>query len=101
AVAISLVGFLALRLGLETWVRPTYVPPLVTATTSGGIQRADWVLSQYFRDRLGHQLSFFDVMRTCGMAQGQHVVRLIPSCLQQHGIVSVSTYQPANRFWLF
>lgn len=101
AVAISLVGFLALRLAVENWVRPTYVPPVVTAMTSGGPQRTDWILGQYFRDRLGHQLNFFDIMRTCGVAQVQLVVRLIPSCLKQHGIVNVSTYQPGNRFWLF
>jgi hypothetical protein len=98
AVAISLVGFLALRLGLESWVRPTYLPPMVTA---GSQQRWDWVLGQFFRDRLGHQVNMIDVLRLCGVAHGQNAASISGSCMRQHGFVIVTTYQPADRFWLF
>jgi hypothetical protein len=101
AMAISLVGFMAVRLAVEKLLRPSYAPPVVTALTSGGPGRTDWILGQYFRDRLGHQLDIVDVMRTCGVTTGQHVVGLTPSCLTQHDIVNVTTYQPGNRFWLF
>jgi hypothetical protein len=98
AVALSLVGFLALRLGLETWVRPTYEPPVVA---SGTFQRSDWVLGQTINDRLGHPVSFLDVLRACGVAHGPRSVGITSTCLQQHGFVFVTTYQPGTRFWLF
>jgi hypothetical protein len=69
--------------------------------TTGGLQRSDWVLGDYFRDRLGHQVNMIDVLRQCGVALGSHAARISGSCLQQHGIVSVVTYQPGDRFWLF
>jgi hypothetical protein len=98
AIVVSLVGFLALRLGLEAWVRPTYQPPVVTAMTTGRFQRSNWLLGNSFRDRLGHHLDMFDVLRTCGTAHGASIT---PSCLQRHGIVNVVIYQPGDRFWLF
>jgi hypothetical protein len=98
AVAISLVGFLALRLGLETWARPTYLPPLVT---SGSQQRSDWVLGQTLRDRLGHQVNMIDVLRLCGVSHGPKVAIISRSCMRQHGFVIVTAYQPGDRFWLF
>jgi hypothetical protein len=101
AVAISLTGFLVLRLGLEGWVRPSYLAPVVTAVTMGGLQRSDWVLNSGFRDHLGHPVNPIDVLRLCGVAHGANVARLSESCLQQHGIANVVTYQPGTRFWLF
>jgi hypothetical protein len=98
AVVIGLVGFLALRLGLETWVRPTYEPPVVT---SGSFQRPAWVLGQTLHDRLGHPASFLDVLRACGVAHGTHSVGITGACIQQHGFVFVTTYQPGDRYWLF
>lgn len=100
AVAISLVGFLALRLGLEGWARPTYVPPVVLTTVTKGIKRSDWLLGQYFRNRTGQQVSFLDVLRTCGTGHGQHVT-LRATCMQKRGLVNVVTYQPGARFWQF
>ncbi len=100
AVAISLVGFLVLRLGLEGWARPNYVPPVVKTTVPGALKRSDWLLDQYLQNRAGQQLSFLDVMRTCGITRGKQV-SLSNSCLSQHGIVTVLTYQPADRFWQF
>ena len=98
AVAISLVGFLALRLGPETWVRPSYMPPLVTAEN---FQRSDCVLDQSMRDRLGQQVNMIDIQRLCGVAHGQNAASIRGSCLRQHGFVTVTTYQPGDRFWLF
>jgi hypothetical protein len=42
-----------------------------------------------------------DILRLCGVAHGQNVATISGSCLRQHGFVTVTTYQPANRFWLF
>lgn len=100
AVAISLVGFLALRLGLEGWARPNYVPPVVMTTESGSLKRSDWFLDQYFQNRTGQRLSFLDVLRTCGTTHGQ-LVSISGSCLTRHAIVNVLTYQPGDRFWQF
>jgi hypothetical protein len=101
AVAISLIGFLVLRLGLESWVRPTYLPPVTTTLTTGGLKRSDWVLDDYFRDHLGHRVNMIDILRLCGVAHGSNAAGISGSCLQRHGIVSVVTYQPGDRFWLF
>jgi hypothetical protein len=100
AVAISLVGFLVLRLGLEGWARPNYVPPVVMTTLAKGLTRSDWMLGQYFGNRTGQPLSFLDVLRACGTTHGQQV-SIRATCLRQHGIHNVLTYQPADRFWPF
>ncbi len=98
AVAISLVGFLVLRLGVETWLRPTFMPPLVTAKAQ---QRSDWVLGQIIRDRLGHQINMIDILRQCGVAHGPTTAGISESCMRQHGFAVVTTYQPGDRFWAF
>jgi hypothetical protein len=98
AIGISLICFIALRLGIEGWPRPTYMPPLTT--TTGSIQRADWVFNVGFADRQGHPVQFFDVMRICGVEHGREL-GITPACLLQHGIVNIVTYQPADRFWTF
>ncbi len=100
AVAIGLVGFLALRISLETWVRPTFKPPIVS-TTSVALQRSDWILGQVLYDRHGQPANMIDVLRTCGKAQGSRGMSITGSCLQQHGYTMSTTYQPGSRFWLF
>lgn len=101
AIAISLVGFVALRLAVEGWIRPAYMPPVVTALTTGRFQRSNWLLGNFFRDRLGHRLNIFDILRACGVAHGQNGAGISLACLRQHGIVNVVTYQPGSRFWQF
>ena len=100
AIAISLVGFFVVRLVIEFWARPRYMPALVATLTTGGPGRSSWVYGQSFGDRSGHQLSFFDVLRTCGVTHGQQV-GILQSCLVRHGIVNIVTYQPGDRYWIF
>jgi hypothetical protein len=98
SIAISLVGFLGLRLGLQGWARPGYRQPVVS---TGSFQRSDWIFGQSLHDRLGHQVNMIDLVRTCGTAQGAHGAQISAACLQQHGFTFVTTYQPGTRFWLF
>jgi len=102
AIAITLVGFFVVRVVVEDWARPNYLPPIVMAAAPGNPQRSAWILDQSYRDHLGHQVGIVDIMRLCGVSidhgQGAHIV---PTCLAHHGIVNAITYQPADRFWLF
>jgi hypothetical protein len=59
------------------------------------------MLRQGLHDRLGHQVNFIDVLRLCGVAHGPNAAGISGSCLPQHGIDNVFTYQPGDRFWLF
>ncbi len=99
ALGLTLVGFLAVRGGLEA-LRPHYVSPVVRtlSAASPNARSSDWVIDSGWRDGLGHMLQGADVYRLCGLATGTGVS---PACLRQHGIVRFLVYQPADRFWLF
>ncbi len=100
AVGITLIGFVALRLGIEAWVRPHYLPPLMTTGTANVAppSRLDWLVSSnaIWRDRLGRELDFNGVERLCGAPSAAAL-----ACLRQRGVREVVLYQPADRFWLF
>jgi len=101
AVAGALVSFLALRLGVEAWMRPSYLSPLTVTVPVGGATnqppRLSWVLVMGWKDGLGRVRDAGDLFRACGSADG----RLDPACLRRHDFVRYVTYQPADRFWPF
>jgi len=98
AMALTLVGFLGLRVTLEA-LRPHYVPPVVTTVAgSVSLHPADWVLDSGLQDHLGQDVPFLTAVRLCGAAHGGG---LDAACLRQHGIVHTLVYQPASRLGLF
>jgi len=98
AMALTLVGFLGLRLVLEV-LRPHYVAPLVVKVAgSSPPSPSDWVLDTGLTDRLGRDVPYPSAVRLCGAAHGQG---LDVACLRQHGIARTLVYQPADRLWIF
>jgi len=91
AMAVTLAGFLAIRLPIELWARPRYRPPL-RSTLPMSASKADlagsgsgaWVLDSGFLDRAGHVLH--------SISQQQ---------VQGGGVVRWLQYQPADRLATF
>jgi hypothetical protein len=106
AMAVTFVGFVALRGVIEFALRPRYVPPVarVSDPTQGNPTpyNGDWVFNGGFAylDRSGHHLTAAQAVNVCsGSAKGTTLG--FTSCLHDHGIRLLNLYQPANRFWLF
>ena len=107
AIGITLVGYLAARVGMETFVGYGYLPPVtkhVPFSSAAGEPsppaRADFFINATASIPKG-------IMRTCfggslnppppGSTAAQHV----QACFAQHGVFASVIYQPANRFWFF
>lgn len=102
AIGITLVAFVALRLGIEGWVRANYLSPVHRAWTGSAEPNLHgaWVMSQMRELRVpggGHA----DPATVGSCFNGPKL--LDSACLARHGIVEYATavYQPASRFWLF
>jgi hypothetical protein len=100
ALATTVVGFVAVRLIIVSYVRPHY---LSARTTSGPIFRdqslpsGSWILS---RTPVLNGKAFsgpLEVPAICRLpTRGD-----IDACLQRHGLASRIKYQPASRYWPF
>jgi len=106
AMAATLGGFVALRVPVEFWVRPRYLPPITLTgdprQVDAMVPKTDWVLNNGWVDQAGHQVHAGDVLATC--APGQNNVDYqgaFTQCTHAHGWLMYITYQPADRFWLF
>jgi hypothetical protein len=103
AIGGAFIGYLALRLVIQTWVRQNYVAPVRKVWGAGrpgpaNLDRA-WVLQSVPSDRSGHPLANPDaIFATCG---GGARGGLDKACVQTHGLYNLAVYQPAGRFWLF
>ncbi len=108
ALGIAAVVYVVTRLTVQSFLRPNFLAPL---TDRGGgspaVSRGDWGLSSGFLGRHGHSLSDDSVLNLCASkpggptaAQRQPKDAFI-NCLHSHGIIQVTTFQPANRFWTF
>jgi ABC-2 family transporter protein len=102
AMAITLGGFLAVRLPVETWLRPHYQHP-VTAVADPGVHQGlvDTALgiSRTLLDPAGHPLSNLQerhVLNAAGQKSGDPA-----TYLHAHGYHWQTVFQPASRFWHF
>jgi hypothetical protein len=108
AMAVALVGFLAVRLPMEFLLRPRFQPPLtytqdiltVLSPTTQTPLRGAWNLGEGWLDSAGHQLADSTVFQTCDPRVGGTKVDLF-QCIHNHGWLAFTTYQPADRFWPF
>jgi hypothetical protein len=104
AMVVTLAGFLAVRLPVEGWLRPRYLPALsATFDPATGapapIPRADWLVDQGWVDQLGRRLSDRQVYDTCLSRVPTKLDFL--QCVHDHGWLANILYQPASRFWTF
>jgi ABC-type transport system involved in multi-copper enzyme maturation permease subunit len=99
AMAVTLGGFLALRLGIQA-LRGHFLAPLVAVTPFGGARGEsftgnNWVLSTDLVDRQGNVLGQGQLPVLCPPTG-----RSVPTqCLVEHGLQLRQVYQPASRFW--
>ncbi len=109
AMAVTLVGFLGVRIALTALARPRYLPQLnrtfpVQANRMPNRALGDWITAIGVRDANG-RLVMADSEILCGgappssAADGPHV------CGSELGLgpgaYNWQLYQPASRFWLF
>ena len=100
ATAGGLLGYFALRIGIQTWVRQHYLAPIKAVWRPGAqgptnLDRA-WNILSGPSDAHGHALpNGARLPATClgGKAQAER-------CLNAHHVFNVAVYQPAGRFWL-
>jgi hypothetical protein len=115
AVAVTLAGFLAVRMVITELVRQHYmaavtaVYPLGSGFTPPG---SYWQLAQGATLPNGHVPSgnstsgidgvpMNSIPAACQALGGQQKPGAILSCLGSHGFRQFLTYQPANRYWAF
>jgi hypothetical protein len=103
AIGLAIVGYLALRLSIQTWVRQNYVAPLRKVWLAGqpGPAHLDtaWSLQSVPSDRFGHPLTNIDaIIAACPRASGGGLDK---ACAQAHGLYNLAVFQPSSRFWLF
>jgi hypothetical protein len=114
AMAASIGAYLAVRIGVEFWLRPHYASPrtmtlpFFTANPRAGL--GDWVLSTKTLDAAGHVLGpggGIDLGRLVSQCPGLIPEGGLPdkgaaqACLQRLGVHVTQTYQPGSRYWMF
>ncbi|MGE5333460.1 MAG: transporter [Nitrososphaerota archaeon] len=109
AMVVAFAGFLAVRLPLEFLLRPRFQPPLtytrdiltvLAPTTTQTPLRGGWNLDEGWTDATGHHLADSTVFQACDSRVGGTKMDLF-QCIHNHGWLAFTTYQPADRFWLF
>jgi hypothetical protein len=114
AMAATLGGYALVRIPIEVWGRPHYLPPRVGVfpfLNGPPIGAGDWVLSQVTVDRAGNVIGNgrgLDLFKLAGQCPSLHISQFEPpdkgkvlQCIQQLGLRLRVTYQPGSRYWLF
>jgi hypothetical protein len=121
AMALTLSGFVAVRVLVALFARPHYLAARTASTPvlskGGGIVVGSdrlagaWILKQITVDRLGRflsnggGLSFAPLNSRCpGLMPPPPALPSpanLATCVNQLGVRTVTTYQPASRFWTF
>ena len=102
AIGLGFVGYLSLRLVIQTWVRQDYVAPIRKVWPFGqpgpaGLDTA-WQLQSVPSDRFGHPLPDTSILAA---SCGHGTKATLTACAQSHQLYNLAVYQPASRFWLF
>ncbi len=100
AMAVTLAGFLAVRLPIEFLLRSHFMNPITVIGTSNAAPPGAWILDQGLVDSHGNQVFEPQAFQFCGpeLLSGP---KQASACLAQHGIHASLVYQPADRFWPF
>lgn len=115
AMAITLGGFVAVRVVVEVFLRKHYLPaktisyPFLQGSPRSGL--GDWVISSTVVDPTGRFISPDGGIRVSPGQLAQACPGLgnspfpgkddVGRCLSRLGVRIVDTYQPGSRFWLF
>jgi hypothetical protein len=100
AMAVTLVGFLAVRLPIEFLLRPHFMTPVTAIGVTNAAPAGAWLLDQGLVDSHGHQVFLSQAMQLCNLALTSDP-KQAGVCLARYGIHASVVYQPADRFWPF
>jgi hypothetical protein len=117
AIAVTIGGFIALRLVISDLVRPHYMAAVTTyynVTGSFTPPGAAWVFSQGAISRTGQVVqagwgelypalpaSCQKLLPDAPTAKGDASMNAVFSCMHANGWRGFATYQPASRYWPF
>jgi hypothetical protein len=119
AIAVTLGGFLALRLVITDFVRPHFMAAVTTyysVTRSFTPSGAAWLFRQGAVSRTGQVVltgwgELYPALQPAcrrllpgnggPTAKGGSPLSAVFSCMQAHGWRGFATYQPASRYWAF
>jgi len=103
AMAVTLPAFLVVRLPIEFWLRPHYLPPITAVVhgSGGGAPAGAWVLDNGLIDSAGHPVYASQATQLCGNPVTGALPKSADACLTAHGIMERVVYQPLDRFWTF
>jgi hypothetical protein len=106
AMAATIAGFVAVRVPVEFWLRPCYLPPITLTGDPGQVDamvpKSAWILESGWVDQSNQRVHARDVLNAC--APGQNSITYqgaFSQCIHTHGWLMSITYQPFDRFWLF
>ena len=101
AISVAAAAFVAVRLGVEKLLRPSYLAPLhssVLGTGPAGRAR-DWVLHDTLVDSVGRSIT--TAREDLAVLHAQHAGIDAQQYVAALGWRRLITYQPADRFWTF
>jgi hypothetical protein len=117
AIAVTLGGFIALRLVISNVLRPHYITAVTTyynVTGSFTPRGQAWVLSQGAVSRAGVVVpagwgslypalpaSCQRLLPAVGAGKAANSLTAVFTCMQAHGWRGFVTYQPSSRYWPF
>jgi hypothetical protein len=97
----AFVGYTALRLSIQTWLRQHYDAPVKAVWRPGaqGPSHLDhaWMLVSGPSNAHGRSLAGGHIFSLC-LAKPK---RQAEQCLTAHHVFNLAVYEPASRFWLF
>ncbi|HET8626043.1 MAG TPA: hypothetical protein VFL91_01400 [Thermomicrobiales bacterium] len=104
AVGATLVGFMALRIWIQTNLRYNYLPPFTKTFPVGtpyglaqfGLQQVDYIVS--LKGTVPPAVVMACMQANPGVPPDRPPVQ---ACLAQHGAMQLLVYQTADRFWPF
>jgi hypothetical protein len=103
AMALALVGFVGIRMGIAYFARPNFLPPLqwdFSGIFFGPPPGDIWTIGdQRHLNLQGHPIS--DATYTTAVDACSQVQTNFSACLHDHGVAVLQAYQPGDRFWLF
>lgn len=102
AMAVSLLGYFAVRTPIELYARPRYETPLLRIVGSDervGPSTTNWVLSQGWINAEGEKLSRGE--RNSLLGQVKDSGTNLDRYMRDNGLRQYVEYQPDERFWHF
>jgi hypothetical protein len=111
AMAATLAAFIAVRFGIQTWVRPTLlgvvdVDAPITGFNGPSAPSRGWIASARTVDRAGHflgspgQVRDSVLPRLCGLTtRSAQTNTQLAACARRLGVHDIVTMHPANQFW--